>query len=821
MAGGEGSRLRPLTCDKPKPMVPVMNRPLMEYSIEHLRRHGFREIAVTLQYLPEKIKDHFGSGSRFDVNLQYYVEEEPLGTAGSVKNAASFLDETFIVVSGDALTDFDLMEAVEYHRARGSMATLVLKTVQNPLEYGVVMLDSSGRIARFLEKPGWGEVFSDTVNTGIYIIEPEVLDLVETGKMVDWSKDIFPKMLSQKKPLFGCTLEGFWCDVGDTGEYLRAHREVLDGRVRVKLKGREVEKGIWLEENVNIHPRAKLKGSIYLGSGSNVGAGAQLLDYAVLGSYTRIEERASVKKGLTWEGVFVGKGAALRGGILCNAVQLNNRSAVYEGAVIGDGSIIQEGVIIKPQIKVWPAKEVEKGVVLTESLIWGNKASRSIFGEKGIKGETNRSITPEMAVRLGAVCGSVNTNGPVLVSGDGDRSSIMLREALMAGLLSTGACAIDAGELLLPMARRAVKHLRAGGGIHVTHPPAEGTACISFLDSEGLPLSRSGERKIEQLYFREDFHRPPGELVGEAVRIPNLADFYRRELLSSVSKEKISRAGFRIFLDHPSPYIRGFLTPLLQQLGCTVITLNPGHAGSWEEMPAGRERSRWRIKDSRTAVRANSATLSAAIDPGGEKVLLHDEMGRAVQEDLYTALLSLLIFREGRGNTVAVPVNASHVVEKLAKRYHGKVLRTKTSPRFLMEAEYREQQDDRISRFPLAFDAIATLIYLLDLLAAQDLTLSALLKEIPSIRIREREISCPWKQKGKVMRRLVQESEQNKTELIDGLKVYHPQGWALIMPDSEKPSYHVYGEGYSEEASDSLTAFYVEKINRLQKEEIE
>jgi len=188
-------------------MVPVMNRPLMEYSVELLQKHGFRDIAVTLQYLPEQIRDHFGDGSRFGVNLHYFVEEEPLGTAGSVKNAASMLDETFIVVSGDALTDFDLTEAVHFHRARGAIATLVLKSVVDPLEYGVVMIDPDGRINRFLEKPGWGEVFSDTVNTGIYILEPDVLNLVEPGRMFDFSKDLFPRLLEMKKPLFGCVLE--------------------------------------------------------------------------------------------------------------------------------------------------------------------------------------------------------------------------------------------------------------------------------------------------------------------------------------------------------------------------------------------------------------------------------------------------------------------------------------------------------------------------------------------------------------------------------------------------------------------------------------
>lgn len=198
MAGGEGSRLRPLTCNRPKPMVPVANRPMMSHIVDLLKIHGFTDVAVTLQYMPGFIKDHFGNGAGHCINMQYYVEEVPLGTAGSVKNCGKFLDETFLVISGDSLTDLDLSHAVEFHRRRGAMATLVLTRVECPLEYGVVITQPDGRIAQFLEKPAWGEVFSDTVNTGIYVLEPEVLDYIEPGRMFDFSKDLFPLLLREK-----------------------------------------------------------------------------------------------------------------------------------------------------------------------------------------------------------------------------------------------------------------------------------------------------------------------------------------------------------------------------------------------------------------------------------------------------------------------------------------------------------------------------------------------------------------------------------------------------------------------------------------------
>lgn len=214
MAGGEGSRLRPLTCGRPKPMVPVLNKPIMTHIINLLKEHGFYDIGVTLQYQPQAIRDYFGNGSEYGVNLQYFVEETPLGTAGSVKNAAGFLDETFVVISGDALTDLDLSRALEFHREQGALATLVLTRVDCPLEYGVVITEKDGKITRFLEKPGWGEVFSDTVNTGIYVLEPDVLDYFAPGRMFDFSKDLFPLLLREKKPLFGLVLSGYWCDIG-------------------------------------------------------------------------------------------------------------------------------------------------------------------------------------------------------------------------------------------------------------------------------------------------------------------------------------------------------------------------------------------------------------------------------------------------------------------------------------------------------------------------------------------------------------------------------------------------------------------------------
>ena len=231
MAGGEGTRLRPLTSNQPKPMMPVSNRPMMEHVVELLKRHGFDDIVVTVAFQANAIRTYFGNGSEFGVRMVYATEENPLGTAGSVRNAMDELQEPFLVISGDVLTDIDLAAVVDFHRERKGLATIALKAMENPLEFGIVITREDGTIERFLEKPSWGQVFSDTINTGIYVLEPEIFDHIEPGKPVDFSADVFPRLLDDGMPLFGYVAEGYWEDVGTLDAYIKAHQDVLDVQV--------------------------------------------------------------------------------------------------------------------------------------------------------------------------------------------------------------------------------------------------------------------------------------------------------------------------------------------------------------------------------------------------------------------------------------------------------------------------------------------------------------------------------------------------------------------------------------------------------------
>src|SRR5580765_5047833 len=322
LAGGEGTRLRPLTSNQPKPMMPVANRPMMEHIVRLLAEHGFDDIVVTVAVLANHIRTYFGDGSDFGVRMRYATEDSPLGTAGSVRNAADELDETFLVISGDVLTDLDLGAFVAAHREKKAVASIALKRVENPLEFGIVITRPDGSIERFLEKPTWGEVFSDTINTGIYVLEPSIFEYIPQGEVVDFSADVFPKVLDDGGLIHGYVADGYCEDVGTTEAYLRAHADVLDGRVELEISGFGLGDGIWLGEGAEIDPEAKLEAPLVIGDNCRIEAGATLRSYTVLGTDVVVRSEAFLERTVCHDHVFVGQDVRLRGSVIGRASDL-------------------------------------------------------------------------------------------------------------------------------------------------------------------------------------------------------------------------------------------------------------------------------------------------------------------------------------------------------------------------------------------------------------------------------------------------------------------------------------------------------------------
>ena len=456
MAGGEGSRLRPLTLTRPKPMLPVANQPLLGHILMLLKRHGIVDVIMTLQYLPTMIQDYFGDGKNLGMNIEYVIEDSPLGTAGSVKNAGSFLpaDEPFLVISGDALTNFDLTQLVTHHREREALVTVALYHVPNPLEFGVINLADDSRITQFMEKPGWGEVTSDAVNTGIYVMQPEILARIPPGQNLDWSHDVFPAMLAQGEPLFGYVMEGYWCDTGTLTEYHRANADLLNGVLHLGDLGEHIGGGIWTGGPVEIAPDAQLFGPIYLGQEVKIKGGVVIHGPAVIRDYTVVDNRVRIDRSIVLRNCYIGEGAELHGAVIARQCSIKSRAVVFEGAVVGDRTVIGAGAVIQPGVKIWPNKEVDASATVNHSIIWGSQGRRVLFGRYGVTGVVNVDLTPDFVARLGAAFGSVLPKGSIVtINRDPHRSPRMLKRALISGVPSAGNNVLDLRTVPIPVAR--------------------------------------------------------------------------------------------------------------------------------------------------------------------------------------------------------------------------------------------------------------------------------------------------------------------------------------------------------------------------------
>ncbi len=335
MAAGAGTRLHPLTASVPKPMVPIANRPVLEYTIENLRRHGVTEMILNLHSHPELIRNHFKNGEAWGVRIQYSQEPELLGTAGGVRNVASFLKgNTFFVMSGDGLTDINLTRMLDFHKSQKALATIALKAVDTRFEYGVTLTNQKGRITRFIEKPLWSDFFSNAVNTGIYLLEPRVLAKIPSGTPYDFGSQLWPKLLKERARLFGHRTDAYWCDVGNLREYRRAQKDVLDGKVRLPFSGQLIQPRVWVDEGTVIDRSVKIDPPCLIGRNCRIEKGAHIGAYTVIGHHARIGRRTRLSNCILWNNVRVAQRVNLENCIIGHGARVSENISVYEGAVI-------------------------------------------------------------------------------------------------------------------------------------------------------------------------------------------------------------------------------------------------------------------------------------------------------------------------------------------------------------------------------------------------------------------------------------------------------------------------------------------------------
>lgn len=818
MAGGFGTRLRPLTEKLPKPMAYVANRPMMEHVVRLLARDGIRQLVALLYFYPEKITAWFGDGAPWGVRMEYVTAEADYGTAGAVKFAEDRLDGTTLVISADIVTDFDLARALAFHKEKEAAATIVLTRVPNPLQYGIVLAEEDGRIVRFLEKPSWGEVFSDTVNTGIYILEPHVLSLIPREANFDFSKNLFPAMLARGDRLMGFIAQGYWKDVGNLDEYLNVHLDILAGKVKIAMEGRPVGKdNVWIGENTRVDYTADLR-NVILGKNCVVACGVTA-ENVVIGDDCVVEEGAVIQSSVIWPRTTIHKGARLLENIIGSDCVIRGRAFIAERAVVSDHCDIGTEAVVKANVKVWPHKTLEDGAVLSSSLVWGEKWARSIFGAYGVYGLANFEISPEFAAKLGAAYAATFGKKVVLsTSRDSHKASRMINRAIMTGMLSVGVDVHDYGVTPLPVVRfLARSHREERGGVHTRKSPFNPTFIdLKFFDENGLDLSVAAERSIENLFFREDFVRAEIDETGSISFPVGGFDTYVDGFLKSVDTERIKAAGWNVVIDYSFGSSALLFPRILGQLGVETVALNAMLDPA--RITRTREEFEKGLHHLTAIARSLSADFGVMIDTGGEKIFLVDEKGDVVPDWVALQIACLLVCRKARRGRIGVPVTASRNVEAIAARFGMEVVRTGTLARSQMAAAEREGVEFVgdgdggyvFPRFQPAFDGMYAVVKLMELLGKEEAALSEVLREIPPTVFVQRKIPCAWERKGALMRRLAEHAKGKQSQFIDGVKIFHGEDWALIYPSQDEAYFHLCVEAGDRNTAGEIADYYVD-----------
>ena len=806
MAGGEGTRLRPLTSNQPKPMVPIVGKPCMEHIVELLKEHGFDDIVVTLAFMPQAIRGYFGAGESHGVSIRYSVEESPMGTAGSVKLAEDALDEPFLVISGDALCDIDLGELVRFHQEKEALVTIGLKSVDNPLEFGIVVTDEDGRIERFLEKPSWGQVFSDTINTGIYVLEPEVLRHVPADRPFDFSKELFPLLLEMGRPIYGHVLDGYWQDVGTLEQFRQANFDALDGAVHLDIPGLRLRGNVWVSEEVDIDQLEPIVGPAFIGVNSRVADGASIGAYTVLSRGVTVREGARVSRSVVDAGTYLGRSAVVEGTIIGRSCDIRDHVRIHDGVAIGDEVTIGAEASIYPGVRIYPFKEIETGSQIHESIVWEKRATKSAFGRGGATGLVNVDLTPETAVRLAAALGTTLRRGSRVVASRASSDACrMIQRAIIAGLTATGVQVADLRISPAAVTRHVLKTQGLAAGVHVGRSSVDPELIeVKVFEWPGIQMTDALQKEIEKHFGRQEIRRATFAEVGETTYPARVRESYAQDILDVVDLAGIRDRRFRIAIDYGHSAAAFTLPLVLGPLGVEAIGTRGFYVedGSAELEPL----------EARRIVTGVGADLGVVFDGAAERLLFVDELGEPISAELGLLLVVRLLVLAGRAGEIAVPVTATGLVDRLVEGSALTVVRTHAS---LSELTLAATRDGVVLAaaptggfvFPdvvPGYDAVTALCKVLDLLAAQDETLSAVVASLPRPTLVHRALPCPWSRKGLVMRLLNENLASRRLDLLDGVKAYDERGWVQALPDPDEPFVHVYAEGATEELSEEL-----------------
>lgn len=764
MAGGDGARLRPITCTVPKPMVRILDVPVMESAVDLLRRHGIREIAVTLRYLPDRIRDYFGDGSRFGVRIRYFTEAAPLGTAGGVKQAQEFLNEPFIVLSGDGLTDCDLAAAIAFHRKTGAQATLVTVRAADPREYGLVCADERGQITGFCEKPDWRDVVCDRVSTGIYLLEPSVTDRIPPDTPCDFARDLFPAMLSEGLPLYAYDAQCYWCDIGDPAALIRANHDALQGKFPLPRQN-----GTLLHPTAQIDPFARILPPVYIGENVCIPAHATIGPCSVIASGAHISPGADIRGSVIASGAHIGRNAQLRGCYIAENARIADDAQIFESAVIGAGCTVGRAAEISAHARIWPEKSVPDRMHIRGNLILGH-APQAMLHAGAVD-----CFTPIRSVQCAqALCAALR---PRIVLAAHSRSPAAEAQhlAACAGAMAQGAQVYDCRAATLPELRCAMRHIGADCAFFVTddafHP----------LDRLGAPISDGDKRTFLSLLNRGELPPPYAASVRSPQSVGRIDLIYLRAAVTDEIIGALSGFPHPVAVYAPGEQLLSLAERALRRAGIAV-------RAEWEE----------------EMMELSHGEIGAWLSPSGENVRLFTREGEITEAEMQLITAQALLDKGEK--RLLLPDDCTPAAEVLAESHRAKVERIPGS------AAQWAQSLSRLApaQLPLHFDGIAAMLSIFAMLNRRHLSLTDFCRGLPQRVRHRRTVAIPDDLRAHVLRRLNETLQPGRPNRFH---MPHGDSHVWILPSDEVSGCTVLAESADGETAREFCDFY-EKILR-------
>lgn len=825
LAGGFGTRIQPLTNSLPKPMLPIINKPMMEHTMISLRDTGIKEFIILLYFKPETIKEYFGDGERFGINITYITPEDDYGTAGAVKLAEEVIgDENFIIISGDLVTDFDFKKIFDCHEARKSKLTITLTSVKDPLQFGVVIANQDGKIEKFLEKPSWGEVFSDTINTGIYIIEPEILEYIPKNTNYDFAKDLFPLLMKKGIEFIGCNAYGYWRDVGSPESYREVYDDILNDRVNFNFEGNKrvfCDGVLYAGKEYELLKGVEILDKVVIGKNVTIGKWVKLHN-VVIGDDVVIGDFCKIRNSVLWSDVVIGNDVALDSCVICNNNKIGNSTQAKAGLILAEGCEVGSLVSIDKDITIWPNKIIDSASIISNNVIWGNKYKNSIFEHGAVFGISNIELSCEMTTKLAeAFASQLPLGSKIYISRDYHKSSRMLKRSFLGGILASGVNVIDIHSLPSSIMRyNLVINDDIVAGVHFRqHNGDPGSVKIIFFNEDGLKINSSTAKIVEKTFFKEEFRRVNYKYIGEIIETKyntNESLIYKNAVENMISRETLAKKNFHVVADLMSGDIAEIFPKILNDLKIKNIILN---AYPDERKLGNLKNIEEHSKNEVSAiVKSLNSDMGFMIYPNGQNLTIITDGGESLEKEMALLVVLYLINLEKKEkkHKVILPTWAPDIMDNSFENLEierGRYLDFKVSK--LKEYDLIATVDGNFAftDFMLHHDSMYACLKIIEMLIKFDLKLSEIVKRIEPFYYSYTKIACTQALKGTMMRKFFEDAKNKESSSVDGVKIWvEKHDWILMIPNQYEDALNIYIQAKNKKRGSALYEKYRVKI---------